>query len=191
MKTYDLINDEQYFKGATNSFGRTLPIYDDGYGPLWIHRDSMGISGIVRARSWDDAYSICEDEFFPEADETVEELEKEFSTQYLSGRELWLYDFADSHPGINREVVYDAWMSLPSAAKNTAYSQGRDVTFTEHFSMHPIFQEQYDMRPNGPRKGDKLNHGIYVKDMNGDCLDLLTPKLLKDLEITLTITNQD
>jgi len=28
----------------------------------------MGISGVVRAQSWEDAYSICEDEFFPSAD---------------------------------------------------------------------------------------------------------------------------
>lgn len=35
--------------------------YDDGYGPLWISRNSIGINGIVRARTWEDAYGICED----------------------------------------------------------------------------------------------------------------------------------
>ena len=63
-----LINDTQRLVAAKNRFGRSLPIYDDGYGPLFIHRDSMGISGIVRAQTWEDAYSICEDEFFPSAD---------------------------------------------------------------------------------------------------------------------------
>lgn len=33
----------------------------------------MGISGIVRAASWEDAYSICEDEFFPAGDEDANE----------------------------------------------------------------------------------------------------------------------
>ena len=35
-----------------------LPIYDDGMGPLFIHRDSMGISGVVRAQAGEDAYGI-------------------------------------------------------------------------------------------------------------------------------------
>lgn len=66
-----LINDTQRLIGATQR-GRKLPTYDDGYGPLYIHRDSMGISGIVRAQTWEDAYSICEDEFFPAGDEDAE-----------------------------------------------------------------------------------------------------------------------
>jgi hypothetical protein len=53
---------------ATSRFGRSIPVYDDGFGSLWIHRDSMGISGIVRAQTWETAYEICEDEFFPAAD---------------------------------------------------------------------------------------------------------------------------
>jgi hypothetical protein len=63
-----LINDTQRLIGATQR-GHKIPTYDDGYGPLFIHRDSMGISGIVRAKTWEDAYSICEDEFFPAGDE--------------------------------------------------------------------------------------------------------------------------
>jgi hypothetical protein len=67
--TSDLIQDSQSLVSVTNQFGRKLPVYDDGYGPLFIHRDSMGISGIVRAQTWEDAYSICQDEFFPSAGE--------------------------------------------------------------------------------------------------------------------------
>lgn len=48
-----------------NEFGRPIRYYDDGMGPLWIFRDTMGIVGIVRAQSWVDAYSIVEDEFLP------------------------------------------------------------------------------------------------------------------------------
>ena len=73
MKT-ELINDSQSLIGATMRDGRIkVPVYDDGYGPLFIHRDSMGISGIVRAKTWEDAYSICEDEFFPAGDEDAAE----------------------------------------------------------------------------------------------------------------------
>lgn len=72
-----LINDEQKLVGAKSRFGHSIRVYDDGFGPLWIHRDSMGISGIVRAQTWEDAYSVCEDELFPAADlEANEELQK-------------------------------------------------------------------------------------------------------------------
>jgi hypothetical protein len=72
MKT-PLITDNQslvsaafvHYEGANPI---AIPVYDDGFGPLFIHRDSMGVSGIVRAQTWEDAYSICEDEFFPAAD---------------------------------------------------------------------------------------------------------------------------
>jgi len=75
MKT--LISDTQALVSASRN-GHAIPVYDDGYGPLFIHRDSMGISGIVRARTWEDAYEICEDEFFPAATET----EAEFIAEY-------------------------------------------------------------------------------------------------------------
>jgi hypothetical protein len=77
-----MLNDGQSLDGAKYSQGIEIPTYDDGFGPLWIHRYSMGISGIVRAQTWEDAYSICEDEFFPEASETVADLEKEYGENW-------------------------------------------------------------------------------------------------------------
>ena len=82
MKTTPLITDEQTLKSAAGRFGHAIPVYDDGFGPLFIHRDSMGISGIVRAQTWEDAYSICEDEFFPSADETEEEFIAEYGGDF-------------------------------------------------------------------------------------------------------------
>ena len=128
MQKIDLISDGQSLIGATNRFGRAIEVYDDGFGPLWIHRHSMGISGIVRAQTWEDAYSICEDEFFPEASETLAEL-----------------------------------------------------------MDNVLFHESFGFRPNGPNKNDMRNHGIYAKDLDGDFLDRLTPKLLNRLEISLQI----
>lgn len=83
-KTKELLikNGETLIGAKYKGSGITIPVYDDGFGPLFIHRDSMGVSGIVRAQTWEDAYSICEDEFFPDADETEEELIAEFGTDY-------------------------------------------------------------------------------------------------------------
>lgn len=68
----NLITDSQSIVAAKSRFGQPIPIYDDGFGLLFIHRDSMGISGIVRAQTWEDAYSICEDEFFTPGDDGEE-----------------------------------------------------------------------------------------------------------------------
>src|SRR5271163_4896370 len=73
-----IITDVQQLNGATYRSGYEIKTYDDGSGPLWISRNSIGINGIVRAKTWEDAYSICEDEFFSEADETIEQIVKEY-----------------------------------------------------------------------------------------------------------------
>lgn len=140
-KAAELIRDgESLISAKRNGSGVEISTYDDGFGPLWLHRDSMGISGIVRAQTWEDAYSICEDEFFPEADETVDELVKEYGEKWTENAE---------------------------------------------------FCEAYGFRPNGRNERDKIGHAIYAKDLNGDYLDRLTPELLTDLDIELTIETED
>ena len=62
-----------------NEFDKPLSAYDDGTGPLWLIYDSLGVTGVIRADTYEDAYGIAEDEFFPEADEaTWEAIAEEF-----------------------------------------------------------------------------------------------------------------
>lgn len=174
----NLINDTQSLISAKTRFGYTIKTYDDSYGPLFIARNSIGIYGIVRAQTWEDAYSICEDELFDEATDTAEEMEKEFSTQYLSGRELWFHE--------NPDKTWKDWDKFSDNEKIAIYSAGgKDVPFDSSnggFTDHPCWQEAYGFRPNG---------GIYAKDINGDYLDKLTPELLEDLQITLEIEDNE
>lgn len=79
-----MINDNQSLKGAKGRFDYVIPIYDDGFGPLFIHRDSMGITGIVRAQTWEDAYGICEDEFFPIPSDSLDDWRKEFGEDFTN-----------------------------------------------------------------------------------------------------------
>lgn len=190
----DLINDGQTFDGAKYHRALAIKTYDDGFGPLWISRNSIGINGIVRAKSWEDAYSICEDEFFPEADETIEELVKE-------------YGFRREH----KKVVKDA--SVLTASEHCGvgerlerypedYPDGKlapefvrwaviETPDADAWSDNELFQESYGFRPNGPNKDDKHKHGIYSKDLNGDSLDRLTPEMVDELGITLDITDEE
>lgn len=143
MKTTNpLITDEQRLVSAKSRFGHPVKVYDDGFGRLWIHRDSMGISGIVRAQTWEDAYSICEDEFFPDADEDA----------------------------------------VDEMARIDAMQNGK-----EKHHAQACWDEAYGFRPNGRRTVANACSYIYAKDLNGDCLDPLTPELLDELGITLDI----
>jgi hypothetical protein len=137
-----LITDEQSLGGATSRFGHPIPVYDDGFGQLYIHRDSMGISGIVRAQTWEDAYSICEDEFFPAAD-----------------KEAW-----EEGARINAMPLGD-----------------------ERDHAQACWEEAYGFRSNSRREKDGSTSSVYAKDLNGDRLELLTPEILRHLEITLQI----
>lgn len=185
MKNHQItLPDDKQLTGATSRFGSPIPVYDDGFGPLWIHRDSMGISGIVRAKTWEDAYSICEDEFFPEADESVAELTKEYGFRRehvkivrcpLSGEREVQAGLAD-YPFEANGIEFVRW-------------ETRETPDVEAWMENELFQEAYGFRPNGANVRDKLGHGIYAKDLNGDSLEPLTEQLRSDLEIVLTVAD--
>jgi len=192
MKTQatSLISDSQAIVSAKTRFGHDIPVFDDGYGPLFLHRDSMGISGIVRAQTWEDAYSICEDEFFPEASDKIEEIRNEYNNVQRFAKIVW-----DHAIGREREAVYpdDYATGILDKTKlkflrfdtiTTSAPDGEDV-----WMDNELFQEAFGFRPSGPNQRDTIKHGIYAKDLNGDYLEELTPTLLKELEITLEISD--
>lgn len=125
--------DIQILDGA-----HAVRVYDDGHGPLWVYRESLGICGVIRASSWEDAWSIVEDEFLAEADGTWEDIAKEC-----------------------------------------------DCDDPETLMDNAIFQECHGFRPNGQNSRDVHGHGIYARDLNGESLDLLTPKLLEHLKLVI------
>jgi len=188
-KQTDLISDEQSLDGATYGRGNySIQTYDDGYGPLWISRNSIGINGIVRARTWEDAYSICEDEFFSEASETIKETIKE-------------YGFKREHVKVVRDssvlVASEHCSAGERFAVSTDYAPALIPEFVRWATVetpdpdawmdNELFQEGFGFRPNGPNVRDTLNHGIYSKDSNGGALDCLTAKMVDYLGITLQI----
>jgi len=189
-----MITDNQSLNGANSRFNFSIPTYDDGYGPLWIHRHSRGISGIVRARTWEDAYSICEDEFFPEADKTVEELVKEygFKREHLKVVRDPSVIVASEHCAVGErferypEDYPDGKLSLSFVRWATVETPDSDA-----WSENELFCEAYGFRNSGPNERDTHKHGIYAKDLNSDYLDSLTPELLAELGIALDISEPE
>lgn len=192
--TNELIQDGQRLISAKTAGGYEIQTYDNGFGPLWIHRNSIGISGIVRAQTWEDAYSICEDEFFPEADETVEQLQKEYgfkrehkkvvkdSSVLIAGEHTAIGErfevFPDDYPDGKLRPEFVRWVTV-------------ETPDPDAWTENELFCEAYGFRPNGPNDRDKLNHGIYAKDLNGDCLDRLTAEMLTELGIELKVESED
>lgn len=43
-------------------------VWDDGYGQVWAYRETFGIRGIVRARTWETAYECAQDELMSDAE---------------------------------------------------------------------------------------------------------------------------
>ncbi len=110
-----MIKDTQSLKAAKFSHGTPIAIYDDGFGPLFIHRDSMGVSGIVRAQTWEDAYSICEDEFFPAGDdEAGEEMERIEAMEDGDGKSYMqaCWDEAYGYRGNTRQMLDGSTSSI-------------------------------------------------------------------------------
>lgn len=189
-----VLTDGQSLTGAKYRFsGYRIETYDDGFGPLWISRNSIGINGIVRAQTWEDAYSICEDEFFCEADETVEELVKEYgfkrehkkvvrdSSVMVAGEYTGVGErferYPEDYPNGRLSPEFIRWATIETPSPDS-------------WMENELFQESYGFRPNGPNERDKIGHGIYQKDLNGDYLDPLTDGMLADLGIDLEITEE-
>jgi hypothetical protein len=53
---------------VTSQFGNPIRFCDDGFGPLWVYRESLGIVGIVRAQKWEDALECVLDDIMDDAD---------------------------------------------------------------------------------------------------------------------------
>ncbi len=187
---HGLIFDGQDLKAVHHTrWGEPKPVdhYDDGFGPLWVYRNSSEMLVVVRAQKLEEAWAIIEDEFMPACDLTHEELVKEFATEYMSGRELWLHQQAD------KEVAWEYWNTLGPEDRDKIFSMpGMEVPFGKDYSEHPCFQEQYGFRPSGARreKDGSLSH-IYCKDMRGESLERLTLEGIKHLELVLTIETED
>lgn len=177
-----LIDDSQSFVSAQTSYGYDVKTYDDGYGPLWIARNSLGLVGIVRAKSFEQAHEICEDELFPEADETIDEIRAEYNKRIHhvkivrdgdTERPERETDYVDG----KLAVEFVRWERVETLA-----AEGEDV-----WPENELFQEAFGFRPNGANASDKHKHGIYSKDLNGEHLDLLTPELATELQLNLVI----
>lgn len=82
--------------------GHEVPFYDEhpfADGNLFVFTNTFGPAGVVRAKTWVDAYEVCEDEFQPEADESIADLVAEYGEDWKDSDEFQeAYGFRPSGP---------------------------------------------------------------------------------------------
>lgn len=185
MKTTPpLIPEDHQLIGATYK-GSPLHVYDDGFGPLFVFSQSLGPRAIVRAQTWEEAWEICEDEFFDEADESLEAL----IAEYNYTRKLVKIIRDENAPNGEREVKDSDYIDgkLPNGLfiRWEIIETKVDPKEDQVWMDNKLFCEAYGFRPNGPNARDVHRHGIYQKDLNGDHLQELNAHLISKLGITL------
>jgi hypothetical protein len=65
-------NDDKQFKVIWHEGRLQLDTWDDGFGPLWIMRNSISVDGIVRADTWENAYQACVDEILADGEHELD-----------------------------------------------------------------------------------------------------------------------
>ena len=130
------VPNSMIIKWIENEHGTEIPIYNSNENNVYILRNTMGILGICTARDIQQALEITEDEFYQEAEETLERIIEEYGENYFD---------------------------------------------------NPLFQEKYGFRPSGANIKDKIGHGIYQKDLNGESLELLTIETIEKLDLRICL----
>lgn len=70
-----VIADEERLEGATyGRFGEkyALPVWDEGFGPLWVYFETLGPVGVVRAKTWEEAWECVVDEIMADVDDEAD-----------------------------------------------------------------------------------------------------------------------
>ncbi len=177
------IQDNQSIVKVTDKNGREIPFYDDGYGPLLVYHDQCGhfsfVAGVIRARSFETAYEIVEDEFLPEADESLEEIIKEYGFRRESLRVV--------ETGNGEKYLEPG--EMPSDGERFVRWHTRETPDPEAWSENELFQEAFTFRPSGPKTGDIHKHGIA--SMNLDGVHLREVRDEDAEEFTIEISTED
>lgn len=126
------LRDEEDLKSVTQN-GNVLKVYDGGFGPLWLYAESLGVIGVMRAQTWEEAYEIAQDEFMNSVDDCeMEEWEEEFGENCIEDT-CWQEQYCISpnngfkHRDINGEWLWPLTYELCRKYRLTI-SAGRLVT---------------------------------------------------------------
>lgn len=159
------INDEQTLVGAyTNKFGErhALKTYDGGFGTLWVYGETSRLMGVIRARTWEEAYEIARDEVMTRVDEAdlveaygmyiMEDGERHYVCPDFDTDVAHFQDFECRIP--KRRVLADFATEAEARAFALEFAEKAELTIAEG----------YEYQPNA------TGTGIVTYDLNGQDL---------------------
>ena len=177
MATTALIRDDQALESAASEHGTSIRTYDDGNGPLYVYRTSLGVTGIVRAMSWHDAYDCVLDDILTPIDAS------DIPDAYGA------FDYLRDHPILGKfwRTGEDGGSSSWKLKRVTPSQLAAEVFACRSKApdFAPELIEGYQYQPNA------TDTGIVSIDLNGESLDLLTPEFIDQSEIVLTIVDDE
>ena len=177
MATATLIQDDQSLESVASEYGTPIRTYDDGYGPLYVYRTSLGVTGIVRAQTWHDAYDCVLDDILTPIDAS------EIPDAYGA------FEYLRDHPTLGQfwRKSADGHSSSWKLKRVTPSQLAAEIFACRSKSaeFQPELQEGYQYQPNA------TDTGIVSIDLNGESLDLLTPEFIERAGIVLTITDDE
>ena len=159
-----LISDDETLTGCKNEYGRQLKIWDDGFGQLYVFSNSLGVGGVVRAMSESDAWECVSDEI--KTPIAVDDL----PTAYGSFDKMCEAGFSASFAARWHDVYFHVNMLAKANPTDGEY---------------PELIEGYELQSNATATG------IVNVDLNGERLEVLTPELAAELNLTVQTTVDD
>lgn len=179
------MKDSQTLKSAKNRFSRPIKIYDDGFGPLWVYRESLGVVGIVRSQTESDAWDCVLDEIL--APVPVEDIKASPEDYYVCEREYHCPAPKDYCKGICHcsEPKYSYTRTCWKCRQFRTPDEQKACNCTDSKELSTVYlalAEGYHYMPNSSNSS-----GIVGTDLNGSYLEILTDELQKGLEIILEL----
>jgi hypothetical protein len=169
-----VISDEQTLIGATTEYGTPIKVYDDGFGLLWVYRESLGITGIVRAMSYEAAWDCVLDEILtPITEEDIIEA----------------YGFYTLPSDLFNRTDSKYWTALRDTDERNGVKLAKFKTEKEaiEYCKFIMAEEESELIEGYKYQPNATDSGIVSIDLNGNYLDKLTPELVEELGIQLSI----
>lgn len=173
MTTTTLITDDQELVGAKSEFDNPIRVYDDGWGKLWVYRTSLGVTGIVRAQTWHDAYECVLDEILTPI--SVDDVSDAYGA-WDKLRDFLINKGHEDTPQLRHFCSRYDTLYFDIATHN--------ANETAAWDDWPLI-EGYEYQSNG--KGT----GIVSIDLNWESLELLTLEFIDRAGISLEIKDED
>jgi hypothetical protein len=160
------INPDNVRLEFLSRFGNPIRYYDDGWGPLWLCQNTMGVVGIIRCQS--EAYEIWGDEFRKPIEE--DEVHEAYGT---FDRLVDLMVARGHENDVRLRRFCYSWAPVWFAAKSHL-QRNQDGDW-------PDLIEGYEYQANS------TGTGIVTIDLNGESLELLTTEMLERHEIQVNV----